>query len=403
MLSRMGWFSRALRPKPARVAAGAARPPRQGAGGDSTDVLSPFVSSNDLLGSVDASLIAELFGDHAAENLPLSRDAAMSVPAIARARNVLCTTAGRLPLLTYRDRDLAPGRSPLDQPERVAFRPRFVTLLWTVDAMLFYGRAWWIVVERYAEDGRPRSFEWVPEWNARIVDGQLVGTLDGRHRTIAERDVVRIDGPHDGILNYGSATIRQAMRLDRAALRIAENPVPAIELHQTTPDELEDDEIDKLVDRWIKARRRTGVGYTNAAIETKTLGLNPEQLIIEGRKLAALECARMVNVPAWVVDAPVEGSSLTYSNVPSRSRELIDFALMPYLAAIESRLSLDDVLAAGWWCRFDVDELLRGDFKDRMDGYKVAVESGVYKAEELRQREEGRPAERLDDENGDTQ
>lgn len=371
-----------------------AGPPNQGTGG-SAGVLSPFAAPVELGGVVIPDLLVELFGADA-DRLPLTRDLAMTVPAVARARNVLAPTAGRLPLRVYRGSTEVTDRTCLDQPETLAARPRFVTILWTIDQMLFHGRAWWIVVERYADTGAPRSFEWVPEWNAKVENGQLVATLDGNHPRIDPANVVRIDGPHEGILNYGSDAIRQALRLDRAALRIADNPVPAIELHQTTPDQLDKDEKDALIAGWIKARRQTGVGYTNAAIETKVHGLNPEQLIIEGRKFAALQVARMIGVPAWVVDVGVEGSSLTYSNVPSRSRELVDYALTPYLAAIESRLSMDDVLPRGQWCRFDLDDLLRGDFADRMNAYKVAVDSGVYSAPELREREDGTPVERED-------
>jgi len=371
-----------------------AGPPNQGTG-SSVGIASPFATPVELGGVVIPDLLVELFGADA-DRLPLTRDLAMTVPAVARARNVLAPTAGRLPLRVYRGSSEVTDRTCLVQPETVAARPRFVTILWTIDQMLFHGRAWWIVVERYADTGAPRSFEWVPEWNAKIENGQLVATLDGNHPKLDAADVVRIDGPHEGILNYGSDAIRQALRLDRAALRIADNPVPAIELHQTTPDQLDKDEKDALIAGWIKARRQTGVGYTNAAIETKVHGLNPEQLIIEGRKFAALQVARMIGVPAWVVDVGVEGSSLTYSNVPSRSRELVDYALTPYLAAIESRLSMDDVLPRGQWCRFDLDDLLRGDFADRMNAYKVAVDSGVYTSAELREREDGTPVERED-------
>ena len=384
----MAWpFTRRLR-------SSVAPPPNQGTGGF-TGISSPFADQSHLGSVIIPELLVELFGADS-DRAPMTRDLAMTVPAVARARNVMAPTAGRLPIRVYRGSEVITDRTCLDQPESLAARPRFVTILWTIDQMLFHGRAWWIVVERYADGGAPRSFEWVPEWNAKIENGQLVATQDGRHPKIDPADVVRIDGPHEGILNYGSDTIRQALRLDRAALRIADNPVPAIELHQTTPDQMEKDEKDALIASWIKARRQTGVGYTNAAIETKVHGLNPEQLIIEGRKFAALQVARMIGVPAWVVDASVEGSSLTYSNVPSRSRELVDYGLTPYLAAIEGRLSMDDVLPRGQWCRFDLDDLLRGDFADRMTAYKTAVDSGVYTADELRQREDGTPVERED-------
>lgn len=355
-------------------------------GGGAFEVASPFAGQSHL----EQVVLADVFG-LTQDALPVTRATAMTVPAVARARNALAPTAGRLPLRVYRGRDRMPGPHLLDQPERTPARPAFTTITWTIDALLFYGRAWWVITDRYADTRAPKSFRWVPEWEARLDGDTLAGTVTGE--TFDAEDVVRIDGPHEGILTFGADTIRQAQRLDRAALRIADNPVPAIELHQTTPDKLTPEEVKTLVDQWEAARRRTGVGYTSAAVEARTHGLSPEQLIIDGRRFAALQIARMIGVPAWVVDAEVTGSSLTYSNVPSRTRELVDYPLMSYLSPIEARLSMDDVLPRGQWCRFDLDELLRGDFSDRMAAYKKAVESKVYTPAELRAREDGTPPE----------
>lgn len=357
--------------------------------GGSLEVLSP-VSDQSHLGKL---VVTDLWGEDAAEQLPIGRADAMSVPAVAKARHMLAATAGRMALRTYRDADLLVDQHLLEQPEWSPARPRASTITWTVDALIFYGRAWWVVNHRYADTGRPRSFRWVPEWEAKFDDrGLLVGAADGSR--FNQDDVVRIDGPHEGILNFGATTLRQAKRLDRAALRVAENPIPAIELHQTTPDSLEPDEIDALIAKWASARRKTGIAYTNAAIEARPhSGLAVEQLLIEGRKHQALEIARMMGVPAWVVDAEVGGSSLTYSNVPARARELVDYGLLSYLTPIEARLSMDDVLPRGVWCRFDLDDLLRGDFADRMTAYKTAVDAGVYTPDELRAREDGHPVE----------
>ncbi len=321
--------------------------------------------------------------------LPMTRAEAMSVPEVARARNVLAGTAGRLPLRVHDQAGRPVAGTVLAQPE--PGRPALVTLTWAVDALLFYGRAWWVITSR-DNAGLPLAVEWVPEWSADLTDdGVLIGHIDGRR--FDEFDVIRIDGPHEGVLATGTPTIRQAVRLQRAALRVADNPVPAINLHHEGAGRLTPDEIDNLIDSWVKARRgdNGGVAYTNSAINAQVLGLNPEQLLIEGRRMAALQVARALGVPAWVIDAPVEGSALTYSNTPSRSRELVDYGLSPYLAAIESRLSMGDVLPDGQWARFDVDELLRADFGDRMSAYKTAREAGVYTVDELREREHGRP------------
>lgn len=342
----------------------------------------------------------ELFGPvEDVLNRAVSRDEAMSLGVVARARNVVAPTIARLPLPAQDSRGPRTDsafdflRQPENDPAWV--RPGFVTYLWTVDAMMFYGRAWWWVTQRYTDTKAPRSFRWVPEWDARIVNGHLVGLLSDDSIRISDADTVRIDAPHEGVLNYARRELNMARSLDRSAAYTADNPVPAINL-QEQPGvgpalRLQDTEIDSMIGRW-RAARRAGktVSYTPASVRPEVLGLNVEQLLIDGRAFSALQVTRAMNVPAWVTDVPLEGSSITYSNVASRSRELVDFGLMPYLSAIEARLSADDVLPRGVWCRYDLTELLRGDFGQRMADYEVALRTGVYTLEQIQQLEHGR-------------
>lgn len=341
---------------------------------------------NDVLARI---LMQELFGT---EYVHVDRALAMSLPVIARCRQVLFTTVGRLQIIAMR------GATPLPEQPWVTRQPevnraRFLTLGWTADALFFYGRAWWVATERDApsDGGRARRFQWIPEYHGRYdEDRNLVG-LVGDSRDLDPRDIYRIDGPHEGLLNYAAPTIRTAHALERAAARASDNPVPSINLQQTGGDPLSQTQIDALVTSWAKARRGAngGVSFTNQSVKPEAMGQAPEQLLIDGRKATDLALVREAGAPAWVADVSVEGSNLTYSNTPSRSRELIDYFAMGYLEAIAGRLSLDDILPAGQWAKFDTFELLRGDFKDRMEAYKVAREAGIYTDDELRVMERG--------------
>lgn len=322
----------------------------------------------------------------------IDRSTAMSIGAVAKIRKTACGFIGRMDLVTYRGSERL-QRQPkvIAQPE--SGRPRFVTMAWVVEALMFYGRAWFTVEERYAEDGRPARLRFVPEWKAETdSNGQLVKAYGV---AVNSFDVIRIDGIDEGLLNYGQGTLREARAIDLAAGRASDNPVPSINLKQTGGDPLTEEQIDALVERWATARRgkNGGVGFTNQSVEAEAMGQPVEQLLIDGRNVAALNIARSMGFPAWTVDAAVNGSSITYSNSPSRTRELIDYGLAPYMAAIEGRLSMDDILPAGTWCRFDYSDLLRGDFAARMAAYKVAKEAEIYTVEELRAMEIGRPLE----------
>ena len=324
-----------------------------------------------------------------ADQLPPTRREAMSVAALARGRNLIAASVGRLPLIAMRGRAPMPETPQLiRQPE--AGRPRFLTLTWIVDALIWYGVAWLLITDRTA-DGRPARLAWVPQWQASVDEnGDLTAAWD---KPITPDQVIRIDGFHEGVLTASGDRIRAALRLDRASLRAADNPVPQVELHQVSGTPLSAEEAREFVASYVASRARSGVSYTNQSIETKTHGTNSENLLIDGRKAAALDAARILGLPAWAVDAPTDGTSMNYTNVPSRARELIDYTLAPYMEAITSRLSMDDVLPRGQWCRFDTDPLLAADFGDRMASYKTALETGVYTLDDLKARENGTPLE----------
>lgn len=366
-----------FRPRRAGAALVAPAPTSTSAG-----IVSPWQDADTMLGQ---ALWSDLLGAEAVDAVPPTRAEAMSLPVLAKVRRAVCTRPASLPLVTYRGRDVVP-QSPkwvdLNRPERN--RAPFITYTWTFDAMHHYGRAWWVVTERYADGGRPAWFEWVPEWRGIFnTDGDLIGHSDGRR--FEARDVVRIDGPDEGLLNHGRRPIRAALRLEAAYARAAGNPVPALDLHQTSGPAMIATEVDEMIDRWVRARNAgRAVSFTPPNIEAKPLVMDAGNLLIEGRKAADLALVRQAGAPAWVADVPVEGSALTYSNVPSRSREFVDFGAGPLMDALCSRLSMPDILPNGMRVEHDTSRLLRGDFTERVTGYKIARESEVYTKDELR-------------------
>ncbi|MDN5666938.1 MAG: phage portal protein [Renibacterium salmoninarum] len=374
----MGFFSGLTRANQVLEAANAAQP------------LQPStIATWEDQSALDRLVWSELYGKDATQHV--SRTLAMSVGAVARGRHLLTGAISGCPLVGMK------GAKPLaDQPKFIrqpeAGRPRNVTLTWLVDMLIFHGRAFLEVTERYA-DGSVARFRWVPEWSAGVSTSGQLETAFGH--PVAAGDGIRIDGPHEGILNFAAPRILEAVAVDSAAAKASDNPVPSVELHQTGGDQLSPEDRDKLIAGWVAARRGAngGVAFTNQSVEAKMHGIASEQLLIDGRNAAALNIARAMGLPAWAVDANVPGASLTYSNTPSRSRELIDYGSGPYMSAITGRLSLDDIMPAGQWCRFDTSSLLQPDFKTRMEGYKIAIETGVYSKEECRAIEEGTPLE----------
>lgn len=353
-----------------------APPPQVGSPWASADALSVITWAGLLDGS---------------EALPVTRQQVIALPAVARGRDLIAVSVARMPLAAVN----SAGRLA-DQP-RIMARPevgraRFNTLVWTVDDLIFTGRSVWLVTDRYAEDGRPRTARYAPPSSVETdTEGNVVAVFT---RPIEDpRDVIRFDGPHEGILTRANETVRTTRALFADYARAVRSPNPDIDLHQTGGDPLSDDEISALITWWTQARATGRVAYTNQSVEARALGQQPENLLVAARHEAALDLARHMGLPAWAVDAEVGGSSLTYQNVPSRSRELIDYTLAGYMEAITGRLSLDDVTPAGVWAAFSTDTLTDGDFAARMAAAEIAIRSGVYTAEQMRAREAGAPLE----------
>lgn len=349
-------------------------------------VASPFADSH-----LAAVTWGHLTGQTAP--LPITRAQAMGIPPLAKGRNLICGQAMRVALLV----EHATGQTPNPlfgrvwaQPE--PWRARAMTMAWLVDSLIWYGRAWLVVRARYAvsEGNWPKSYEWVPETDV-AADPHRRDLLLVRGEPVAAADVVLIPGHHEGLLRTAQEQLRDARDTYRAAGRAAKNPVPSVELHQTTPTPMSKDDVEKLVDAWAKARQgeNGGVAYTNHAIEAKMHGQPAEQLLLGGRKAINLEMAQLLGLTASDVDAEVGGSSLTYRNLADHDQRRLNDVILPYLLAITGRLSLPDVLPAGYTMRAATSSLVSADFKSRMEGYRAAQDAGIYTLEQCQALEAG--------------
>jgi hypothetical protein len=292
-----------------------------------------------------------------------SREAAMQVPTISRARDLLCSAVGALPLtlwsLTFDTKAAEPVEKRLPPPTWV-YRPdpnrtRQFVLAWTVDDLLFNGRAYWHVTERY-NTGYPSKFRWLPFNDVHI------GT-DGRVTYLAQQlnpdDLVEFLSPLDPLLSVGWRAINIANNLDNAAERFSTVELPAGWLEQTENSEpLTGEELADIASDFQAARMSRTVAALNPFLRWRESLMDPSRMqLAEAREHQALELARLCNVPAYLVGAPVSG--MTYSNSVQQKADLIDFGAMPYLQCIEQTLSGPNVTPQGQFVRLETNVWLR--------------------------------------------
>lgn len=351
--------------------------------------------------------VAQAFGLYVGDTI--TRPEAMRVPTIRRARQVVCGTIGAQPLIAHRTNpdgsitDVTAERRLLLQPDPNTTLQNVLT--WTVDDLFFHGISWWHVMDRDA-DGFPRAIERLaPELGRLTVDvDNRVAYVDGK---LAEnRDLIRFDGPDEGLLKYAGSTLATSRLLDAAVRRLASGDIPlgALKLAEGAkelstepgsafPGNPDDDrsQVEFLLDQWEDARRTRTWAFVNRAIDVQTFQKDArESQLAEGRQQQRIDEANICNVPPRVVNAP-SSDSMTYSTVAAERADLADLSMLGFTVAIEQRLSLGDVTPRGTAVRFDLTRFLSGDTLSALEAAGQAVALEAMTSDEVRTDVLGRP------------
>ena len=324
-------------------------------------ITSPYAPAGDPLPPI---VITDLLTDEQRAKLPLSRDEAMTVPAVSKARNLLVSSIAPLPLVAMKPEPRTGDGRLVSRP--VSEQPSFlyrtdsaVTLYermaWTVDDLIFYGCSLWTVTrgERTGDGRRPiLDAEWVPQSDWSINDE--TGALEILDRPVRTEDVILFNHPFEGLLKLGRRTIRGAVDIESAWTERAKSPVPIIEL-KVLDDQLTQEEVQEYVDQWAAARRKPGgaVGATPPSIEIKTHGELPTDLFGEGRNAVRTDIGSFTNVRASMLDGTTGIDSLTYTTKDGERNAFYDIDLPFWTDYIEARLSMDDVVPRGTSVAFD--------------------------------------------------
>jgi HK97 family phage portal protein len=325
-------------------------------------------------------------------NAILRQDAA-SVPAIARCRNLIAGTIASIPLETYSmtTGEELPNLPWVDQLDKR--QPMEVTIAWLVDSLFYYGVAYLRVEEVYKDDNRPARFSWMQNDRVTVkyaannseVDYYMVNNI--RVPDSGVGSLVTFQGFDQGLLLRQATTIRAAIDLEKAAAIAAQTPMGSGYIKNTGAD-LPDQQVQGILNSWKTARQSKATAYLTSTLEFNPISFSPKDMMYnEAKAYLALDLARACNVPAPMIDAEMIRSN-TYQNVLDQRKEFAAYTLMPFINAIQSRLSMDDLLPRGTCVKFAVDEtFLRVDPVTRLQVTEKLLELQLIDLNEAKEME----------------
>ena len=150
---------------------------------------------------------------------------------------------------------------------------------------------------------------------------------------------------------------------------------------------------EKLRESWNKVYQGTRNSHKVAVLEEgmkyHTIGIAPEDAqFLETRKYQVNEICRIFRVPPHLVG---DLDRATFSNIEHQSIEFVQHTVRPWLVRWEQSISrqlLDEKERLLYFAKFNVDGLLRGDYKSRMEGYAIGRQNGGLSANDIRHLED---------------
>lgn len=334
------------------------------------------------------------------------------VAAVAASVQAIASAISGLPIYIYR-RDGAARSEVFDHPVATMLRAgpnnhqTAADLIesWVASALLQGNGLLRILTGDNAPSGRQIGLRFIP-WNwvtpVMLPSGRLAydvaegGTLNGvagtRYRLLQDEVVHLRDRSDDGVigrsrLSRSLDTFRQAQVLNMSVEALHRNGARPSYVLQS-PEDVPADSIEQLKEQF----ESNHAGGANAGktllltggLEFKAVGITPEDAeLLESRKFSLEEIARIFNVPPPMIGDLSHG---TFTNSREAARWFSQFTLTPWVRKIEAEMNRALFPAgSGLEIEFDMSGLLRADPESRWASHKIAVDSGILDADEIRE------------------
>jgi len=334
---------------------------------------------------------------------------AIQVSAVYACIRVIAETVASLPLHVHRNTDTGSVKAtehPLyrllhDEPntEMTSFILRETIL----SHLLLWGNAYCQIVR----NGRNHIVGLYPLLPDRMEvdrgsDGRLVytyTTTDGKRVKLPPEMVLHIPGlGFDGVMGYSPIALeRNAIGLGIAAEEyggrfFANGATPAGVL--THPNTVKSPKA--LRESWNAAYGGSSnsgkVAILEEGMKFERISMpNNEAQFLETRKFQVDEICRIFRVPPHLVG---DLEHATFSNIEHQSISFGVHTIRPWLVRIEqsmNRALFSESEKGRFFIRFNMDGLMRGAYKERMEGYAIARQNGWMSANDIRELESLNP------------
>lgn len=302
-----------------------------------------------------------------------ARNKAVSVPAVTRSLNLFKSAIGAMPLRMYNERWMDGDREKVYLDPRSWLRrpdptvPYQFLMAWTLDDLVMFGRAFWYITSRTA-DGFPASFTRLPAGSITTQDmagpvwfapSKQVYFQGGM---LDPDNLVQFLSPTQGLIYTSPQAVETALAIETARRRNATSPIPSGILQQQEGSEpMSAQELTDMVAAFEAARNKGGaIAALNQYVKFQETVMTPDKmLLIDSANYSALEMARLMNVPPYLVG--VSTGAYSYQSSQQARTDLWMFGVKLYAEAIAETLSMDNVLPRGTFVEFYTDDYLEDE------------------------------------------
>jgi phage portal protein BeeE len=239
-------------------------------------------------------------------------------------------------------------------------------MAYTLESLLFYGRAMWYVTERTV-DGYPTKFQLLPMGSIQTADEegpvfyQPSKAISFAGNELDYRNVIQFLSPIQGIIYSSEQTIATALKVEQSRYKNAQSSLPSGVLKQTGGEPLSAQELSEIGAAFQEARLTSQTAVLNEFLSYEASTATPDKmLMIESAQYSALDLARLCGVPPYLVG--VATGAYAYTSSEQSRADLYIFGVKPYADCIASTLSMNNVLPRGTYVKFDTKSYLEENY-----------------------------------------